>query len=45
VYAIDDAGDMFFYKHAGYRDGTARWPIQSAKIGNGWNFKHVMASR
>ena len=43
IYAINDTGDMFFYKHTGAANGTATWPIQAKKIGNGWNFKQVFA--
>ncbi|EDZ67645.1 hypothetical protein NOC27_972 [Nitrosococcus oceani AFC27] len=35
---------MLFYKYAGYNDGSANWPIQAKKIGNGWNFREVFAS-
>ena len=43
VYAIQENGDMLFYKHAGVDDGSATWPISGKKIGNGWNFKQVSA--
>jgi hypothetical protein len=43
VYAIQDNGDMLFYQHAGVHDGSANWPIQAKKIGNGWNFQQVFA--
>jgi uncharacterized protein (DUF779 family) len=43
VYTIQDNGDMLFYQHAGFHDGSATWPIQAKKIGNGWNFKQVFA--
>ena len=43
IYAIKDDGDMLFYKHTGTDDGSASWPIQAKKIGNGWNFKQVFA--
>ena len=45
VYAIRQNGDMLFYRHAGYRDGTARWSIQAKQIGNGWDFRQLLASR
>jgi len=45
VYAIQPNGDMLFYKHAGYRDGSPDWPIQAQKIGNGWNFEEVLSGR
>src|SRR6266487_1232962 len=43
IYAIKDDGDMLFYKHTGTDDGSASWPIMAKKIGNGWNFKQVLA--
>jgi hypothetical protein len=43
IYAIQQNGDMLFYKHAGVDDGSANWPISGNKIGNGWNFKQVFA--
>lgn len=43
IYAIQDNGDMLFYKHAGFNDGSPNWPISAKKIGNGWNFKQVFA--
>jgi hypothetical protein len=44
IYAIKENGDMLFYKHLGYRDGSANWwPGRGTQIGNGWNFKQVFA--
>jgi Tachylectin len=43
VYGIRADGDMLFYKHTGAGDGSANWPIQAVKIGNGWDFKQVFA--
>ena len=45
IYAIRQNGDMLFYKHAGYQDGSPDWPIQARKIGTGWNFRQVFAGR
>ena len=42
MYAIRENGDMLFYRHRGYRDGTPDWPIQAEKIGNGWDFRQVL---
>jgi hypothetical protein len=36
---------MLFYKHAGFNDGSANWPIQAQQIGNGWDFQQVFAGR
>ena len=35
IYLIDNRGDLYWNKHLGFRDGTARWSEQK-KIGNGW---------
>jgi hypothetical protein len=43
VYAIKDDGDMLFYKYTGAADGSPTWPIQAKKIGNGWDFRQVLA--
>jgi Tachylectin len=43
IYAIQQNGDMLFYQHAGFNDGSANWPISAKKIGEGWNFKQVFA--
>src|SRR5436309_13310541 len=45
IYAIEPNGDMLFYRHDGAVDGSPDWPIQAAKIGNGWNFRQVFAGR
>jgi hypothetical protein len=45
IYAIQQNGDMLFYRHDGADDGSANWPIQAQKIGNGWNFRQVFAGR
>jgi hypothetical protein len=31
IYAIQENGDMLFYKHAGFLDGSANWPISGKK--------------
>ncbi|UHC13801.1 hypothetical protein LRS73_14480 [Methylobacterium currus] len=43
IYVIRQNGDMLFYTHAGTSDGSANWPIQAKPIGNGWDFREVMA--
>src|SRR3954452_12631341 len=43
IYAIEPNDDMLFYRHDGAADGSPNWPIQAAKIGNGWNFRQVFA--
>ena len=46
VYAIDDAGDMYWYQHLGRSRGTANWANngRQTKVGNGWNFINVFAA-
>jgi hypothetical protein len=34
---------MLFYRHTGTADGSPSWPVQAKKIGNGWNFRQVIA--
>ncbi len=37
IYLIDNKGDLFWYKHAGFATGTNRWYGGTTnKIGNGW---------
>jgi len=43
IYAINDAGDMFFYTHTGAANGTATFPIQAKQIGTAWHFRQVFA--
>jgi hypothetical protein len=45
VYGIDNNGDLWWYKHLGWQDGSANWSYaQGQKVGNGWNFRQVFAS-
>jgi hypothetical protein len=45
IYGIDQNGDLFVYKHAGINDGLNVWAYQNRKIGNGWDFRQVFASK
>ena len=38
IYAIDRAGDLFWYRHTGHADGTFVWAngASGIKVGNGW---------
>jgi Tachylectin/Astacin (Peptidase family M12A) len=37
IYLIKDNGDLMWYKHLGYQDGTFKWhPSSGTKVGNGW---------
>jgi hypothetical protein len=42
IYAVATNGDLLWYRHDGYADGSVRWAA-SKKIGNGWNFKHLFS--
>jgi hypothetical protein len=44
IYAIQDNGDLLWYRHQGRDDGADRWaPGSGTKVGNGWNFKQVFS--
>ena len=43
IYAIQPNGDMLFYLYTGMADGSNTWAVQQKKIGEGWNFKQVIA--
>lgn len=37
IYIVKENGDLIWYKHLGYRDGSFTWdPKSGAKVGNGW---------
>jgi hypothetical protein len=37
IYIIKTNGDLLWYKHLGYRDGSFTWdPASGKKVGNGW---------
>ena len=37
IYLVKTNGDLLWYKHLGYRNGSATWHANSgAKVGNGW---------
>ncbi|MEZ4888641.1 MAG: tachylectin-related carbohydrate-binding protein [Chitinophagales bacterium] len=45
IYLLKENGDLFWYKHLGYKTGKASWhPKSGTKIGNGWNvFKAIFS--
>jgi len=46
IYAVNDAGNLLWYRHLGFVDGTDTWqttPDPKGFIGEGWNFKHVFS--
>jgi hypothetical protein len=43
VYAMDAAGDLFWFRHEGFREGSDRW-LGPKKVGNGWTmFDKIVA--
>ena len=47
IYAIDSNGNLLWYKHLGFVDGTDKWlttPEKKGYIGEGWNFKQVFSA-
>jgi hypothetical protein len=37
VYAMEPNGDLYWFRHDGYRSGAADWRRSRERIGNGWN--------
>jgi hypothetical protein len=39
IYAIDEHGDLYWYRHEGYTDGTFKWSngASGIKVGSGWS--------
>jgi len=39
IYAIDGRGDLFWYRHTGYTNGSFNWSngASGVKVGSGWN--------
>ena len=38
IYVIADNGDLLWYRHDGFDDGSFRWAFnEGKKVGNGWN--------
>jgi hypothetical protein len=38
IYMIDGRGDLYWYRHTGYTDGSFKWTnSQGVKVGNGWS--------
>src|SRR3954453_1985013 len=36
IYTISQNGDMHYYRHLGFNDGSNSWQVQHVLIGNGW---------
>jgi len=44
IYAVQENGDLLWYRHDGRGDGSFKWATGSGnKVGNGWNFLHVFS--
>src|SRR5258707_10477709 len=44
IYAVNYNHDLLWYKHNGYNTGTWDWSADvGQKVGNGWDFKEVIA--
>src|SRR5258707_9997618 len=44
IYAVNYNHDLLWYKHNGYNTGTWDWSADvGQKVGNGWDFKKVIA--
>ena len=44
IYAVQDNGDLLWYRHEDRDDGADRWaPGSGTKVGNGWHFKQVFS--
>jgi hypothetical protein len=46
IYAVNGAGNLLWYRHLGFEDGTDKWqttPETKGYIGEGWNFQHVFS--
>jgi hypothetical protein len=38
IYMVDRSGDLYWYHHTGYTEGSFVWTTnQGVKVGNGWN--------
>jgi hypothetical protein len=44
VYAMEPNGDLWWFRHDGFRDGSPRWTKSAERIGNGWTvFDKIIA--
>jgi len=45
IYLVKTNGDLLWYKHLGYKDGSATWdPKSGTKVGSGWTNFHAAFS-
>ncbi|MBC7997011.1 MAG: hypothetical protein IAF58_03660 [Leptolyngbya sp.] len=42
IYRVDTNGDLYWYKHTGYSNGSLNW-VEGKRVGVGWKAKHVFA--
>ena len=46
IYAIMEDGDLLWFRHDGWWDGSERWASEEGKkVGHGWNVREVFALR
>lgn len=46
IYAIMDDGDLLWFHHEGWADGSAKWAFDQGKpVGSGWQVKEAFALR
>lgn len=46
IYAINDAGDLLWFQHRGFTDGSFRWTDNNPrKVSVGWAMPQVFAGR
>jgi Tachylectin len=44
LYAVQDNGDLLWYRHDGWRDGSFTWAAGSGKrVGTRWSSQQVFA--
>src|SRR5712691_8243682 len=46
IYAVTDAGDLYWYRHKGRSDGTVNWANggQPIRVGTCWGFRQVLGA-
>jgi tachylectin len=43
IFAINEEGELLYYRYLGMSDGSRSWGASGARIGNGWGFPQVFA--
>ncbi|MGI8595478.1 MAG: hypothetical protein ACR2ML_14145 [Solirubrobacteraceae bacterium] len=43
IYAVQNNGDLLWFRHEGRADGTFRWASnEGKKVGHGWNSRQAL---